>query len=226
MISATAALAVIVQSVNLMKAEASFLLASVGEEQVQIQSADSWSKGWIVVPCHLLSCFDSLLLHCAIQSVSSAMWFGFGSWCFLCPFGGKQNCINYRFCSKCLVQVFILFLNVSNRMVVLEAVYILGIHWGCVFWYFKAVLVNCKVMTMYFGLVWGISLRKNAGFCCSARCLEHRKFSAWFLAVLEEVEDKLKNYYAHVGKQITQLLWLSLMVGGLACELAIKAHAG
>lgn len=41
MISATAALAVIVQSVNLMKAEASFLLASVGEEQVQIQSADS-----------------------------------------------------------------------------------------------------------------------------------------------------------------------------------------
>lgn len=30
-------------------------------------------------------------------------------------------------------------------MVVLEAVYIMGIHWGCGFWYFKTVLVELQV---------------------------------------------------------------------------------
>lgn len=133
------------QSVNLMKAEASFLLASVGEEQVQIQSADSRNKGWIMIPCHLLCCFDSLLLHHTVKSVSSAMRFLFKELRFSASFWGKQNCINYRFCSKCLVQILILFLNVSNRMVVLEAVCIMGIHWACVFWYFKAVLVELQV---------------------------------------------------------------------------------
>lgn len=39
--SATAALAEVTASENRIKAEASLLLVSVGEEQVQIQSADS-----------------------------------------------------------------------------------------------------------------------------------------------------------------------------------------
>jgi len=40
-----------------MKAEASFLLLSVGDEQVQLQSADNWNKERIMIPCHLLWSF-------------------------------------------------------------------------------------------------------------------------------------------------------------------------
>lgn len=56
------------------------------------------------------------------------------------------------------------FLSVSNRMVLLEAVYIVGIRWGCVSWYFKQCWWNWKMMTMYFVLVWASSLRELLDF--------------------------------------------------------------
>lgn len=91
-------------------------------------------------------------------------------------FWGKQSCINYRLCSRCLGQILILFLNVSNGMVVLEGVFIMGIHSGCDFWYFKAELVELWVDDCV--LHWfGVSLRRNAGFwCCGTFSLIHCRF--------------------------------------------------
>lgn len=130
---------------------------------------------------------DCALPHCSCSAELRALQGGVVSAVFDVSFWGKQNCINYRFCSRCLGQILILFLNVSIGMVVLEGVFIMGIHSGCVFWYFKAELVELWVAD--YVLHWfGVSLRRNAGFWCSGSCVEHRTLSPWFIAVSEEVQ--------------------------------------
>lgn len=47
-------------------------------------------------------------------------------------------------------------------MVGLQGLFIVGIHSGCRFWYFKAELVELELMTVCFALVWGITEEK----CC------------------------------------------------------------
>lgn len=126
------------------------------------------------------------LPHCSCSAELCALQGGVVSAGFDVSFWGKQNCINYRLCSRCLGQILILFLNVSSGMVVLEGVFIMGIHSGCVFWFLKQNWWNCELMTV---LYWfGVSLRRNAGFWCSGCCLEHRTLSPWFTAVSEEVQ--------------------------------------
>lgn len=107
----------------------------------------------------------SLLLPCTARALCSAKG-GVVSAVFDVSFWGKQSCINYRLCSRCLGQILILFLNVSNGMVVLEGVFIMGIHSGCVFWCFKAELVELWVDDCVFctglGYHWGEMLHFDA----------------------------------------------------------------